>query len=78
MADNKEIKYYITTYSQYSHNHLIAILSSNEAQYRYDVLQNEEVFSRFVAISDITIYNIVRQLIDNNDGTAISIEYGAF
>lgn len=78
MADNKEIKYYITTYSQYSHNHLIAVLSSNEAQYRYDVLQNEEVFSRFVAISDITIYNIVRQLIDNNDGTAISIEYGAF
>jgi hypothetical protein len=78
MADNKELKYYLTTYSQYSHNHLIAILSSNGAEYRFDVLQNEEVYSRFLVISDITIYNIVRQLIDNNDGTAISIEYGAF
>lgn len=73
-----EIKYYINTYSQYSHNYLVAILSSNGADYRYEQLQNEECYSRFVVITNLAIYNVVKQLIDNNDGTSISIEYGPY
>lgn len=76
--NNNEIKYFATTYSHFSHNHFIAILSSLQAEYRYEELQNEEVFSRFVIISDIQVYNQVKELISNNDGTVISIEYGAY
>lgn len=78
MSNNNEMKYYATTYSQFSHNHLIAVLSSTGAEYRYETLQTEESFSRFVVISDKEVYNSIRQLIDNNDGTSISIEYGSY
>lgn len=76
--NNNQMKYYITTYSQFSHNFLIATLSSNSASYQYEQPQNEEVFSRFVVVSDINVYNTIKQIIEANNGTALSIEYGAY
>jgi hypothetical protein len=76
--NNDKLKYYITTYSQFSHNFLIATLSTNETEYHYEQPQNEEVFSRFVVVSDINVYNTIKQLIESNNGTALSIEYGAY
>lgn len=73
---NSQMKYFVTTYSHFSHNYLIASLSTTEAQYRYDMIQNEEVFSKFIVLSDSNVYNMIKQLMENNDGTAISIEYG--
>lgn len=73
---NSKITYFVTTYSHFSHNYLIATLSTTEAQYKYDILQNEEVYSKFMVSSDSSVYNIIKQLMENNDGTAISIEYG--
>lgn len=72
------IRYYVTTYSYYSHNHLINVLSSLDALYKYDVLQSEEVYSKFVVESTLEAYNTIKQLMENNDGTAISIEYGPY
>lgn len=72
------IKYYLNTYTSYSHNHAIAALSSNNAQYTFEFLTNEEVFSRFQVMSDNETYNIVKELIQENNGTAITIEYGSY
>ena len=76
--DNDHMKYFLNTYSQFSHNHVIAILSSNDAQYRYDMLGNEELYSRFQVMSGMNVYNIIKELIEENNGTAITIEYGSY
>ncbi len=76
--DNDHMKYFLNTYSQFSHNHAIAILSSNDAQYRYEELHNEEIYSRFQVSSGMSVYNIIKELIQQNDGTAITIEYGSY
>lgn len=76
--DNKLMRYYATTYSQFSHNYLIAILTANDAKYETEYLQNEEVYSRFIIVSDHKVYNTVKELTNDNNGTSISIEYGAY
>lgn len=76
--DNQEMRYHVNTYSGFSHNHLIAILSSTDTPYQYEYLQNEEVYSRFEVRSNNEVYTTLKQLIDENNGTAISIEYGTY
>lgn len=73
----EEIKYYLNTYTEYSHNHAINVLVSNGAKYNFEYLRNEEVFSRFLVVSDLKVYDIVKELIQENNGTAITIEYGS-
>ena len=76
--DNDKMKYYVNTYSQFSHNHVIAILSSNECQYRFEYLQTEQTYSRFEVYSNMETFRSFREMIDQNDGTAISIEHGTY
>jgi len=76
--DNPEMKYYAVTYSQFSHNYLIATLTSNDAKFETRQLQNEEVYSRFFIISNQHVYNQIKELANDNNGTSISIEYGAY
>lgn len=78
MSENKQMKYFVSTYSEYSHNYLIAILGSQQATYRFEKLQNEETYSKFEVICGIEVYNLLRNVIDQNNGTAISIEYGPY
>lgn len=76
--DNQEMKYYATTYSQFSHNFLIATLTANDAKFETQYLQNEETFSKFIIVSNHDVYNKVKELANENNGTAISIEYGSY
>ena len=76
--DNKAMRYYATTYSQFSHNYLIATLTANDAQFETQYVHNEEVYSRFIIVSNQNIYNLVKELANDNSGTSISIEYGAY
>ena len=76
--DNKAMRYYATTYSQFSHNFLIATLTANDAQFETQYVQNEEVYSRFIIVSNQDVYNKVKELANENNGTAISIEYGSY
>jgi hypothetical protein len=57
---------------------LIAILSSNDVNYQFEELQNEETFSKFEILSDVNVYNTIKELMSENNGTAITIEYGAY
>ena len=77
MSENK-LKYNLTTYSNFSHNYLIAVLSSNDIQYQYQMLETEESHSRFVVYSTVEMFNKIRDLIESNNGTAVSIEYGTY
>ena len=76
--DNQAMRYYATTYSQFSHNCLIATLTANDAKFETQYLQNEETFSKFIIVSNHDVYNKVKELANENNGTAISIEYGSY
>jgi NADH pyrophosphatase NudC (nudix superfamily) len=78
MIDTDKMRYFVSTYTPFSHNYLVAILSSNDVKYQYQELQNEETFSKFEILSDINIYNTIKDLMSENNGTAITIEYGAY
>jgi hypothetical protein len=75
---NDKLRFFVTTYSHFSHNYLIATLSSRDVEYRYIEMQNEEAYSRFEVISDLDSYTILKQLSEENNGTAFSIEYGTY
>jgi hypothetical protein len=77
MAQQKDIKYYITTYTSFSHNHVIAILSSNEANYRFDMLQTEQEYSRFQVYSNLRAFQMLREAAAENNGNSFTLEYGS-
>lgn len=76
--DNQAMRYYATTYSQFSHNFLIATLTANDAKFETQYLQNEETYSKFAIISNQDVYNKIKELANENNGTSISIEYGTY
>ena len=73
-----KINYFLSTYSQFSHNYLLATLTANDADFETIYLQNEETYSKFVVWSDQPTYKVIRELVEENNGTAISIEYGPY
>lgn len=78
MSQN-QLRFNLTTYSQFSHNYLIAVLSSKDIPYTYESLMTEESFSRFTVLSTMETFNAVKDLIESdNNGTAVSIEYGTY
>jgi hypothetical protein len=78
-TDNQNMRYNVSTHSQFSHNYVIALLSSNDVQYRVEYIHNEEVYSRFEIISSVDVFKLIRDLAqENNNGTSISIEYGSY
>lgn len=72
------MKYYLSTYTSYAHNHLTAVLTSNDVKFNVEYLNTEETFSKFEVFSNEQVYKQVRQLIEEDNGTAISIEYGPY
>lgn len=78
MSQN-QLRFNLTTYSQFSHNYLIAVLSSKDIPYTYESLMTEESYSRFTVHSTMEVFNTVKDLIESdNNGTAVSIEYGTY
>ena len=47
-------------------------------QYSYLLVENEESYSRFEVISSVEDFNKVRDITELNNGTAITIQYGAY
>lgn len=75
--NNQSIKYYITTYTSFSHNHVIALLSSNDAQYRYDIDQTEQWYSRFEIYSNQRAFDMLKEASHENNGNSFTLEYGS-
>ncbi len=78
MKEDKTIRYHINTYTSFSHNYVIALLSSKDADYRYSIMQSEEVYSRFEVYSDLNAFEQIRELSKDNNGTAFTIEHGTY
>ncbi len=74
--ETKELRFNITSYSNFSHNYVIALLSSNDAQYRFTENLTEESYSMFEVISDRNTYEKIREASKENSGAAFSVEYG--
>jgi hypothetical protein len=54
------------------------VLTAKNVRHEYVVPQGEQYYSRFNVISNTEIFEFIKNLIDNNDGTAISLEYGTY
>jgi len=76
--DNQAIQMSLTTYSQYSHNFLLAKLTNANADFTNTMLENEQSFSLFTVRGDINLYNFLKDMTESNNGTAITIEYGTY
>ena len=71
-----KMRYFITTYTSFSHTHVINLLSSNDAQYRFQDYPTEESYSKFEILSDRYTFEVLREASKENNGSAFSIEYG--
>jgi len=76
--ENNKMRYFITTYTSFSHNHVIALLSSNDAEYRFIDYPTEESYSKFEVISDRAAFEMLREASKENDGSAFTLEYGTY
>lgn len=72
------IRYNLITHSSYSHSYLITVLSTVDAQYQFEKIENEENYSQFVLHSTTDVFNQIRNLIELNNGTSITIQYGNY
>lgn len=71
------MKYHMTTYTEYSHRFLLATLTNMGVKHTSQVYRNDEIYSRFEVSSTVDVYNLLRNIIEEGNGTSISIEYGA-
>lgn len=70
------IKFFITTYTNFSHNTVIAYLSSGDAQYQYEVSATEQLYSKFCVWGTLELFSKLRELSDRGDGVVFTLEYG--
>ena len=71
------INYYVTTYTSFSHDHVLGILSKTDAQYDCDVALSDEYYSKFRVHSGRDLFTSLREQAEDNTGAAFSIEYGS-
>lgn len=71
-----KMRYFAQTHTSYSHNHLIALLSSRDIAYRFVMEESEETYSRFEITSLRENFEWLREVSKENNGTAFTIEYG--
>lgn len=71
-------KYYITTYTKWSHDHFIAWFTPrDDVDWQQKVLQNSEVYGQFAVRSSTKLFEEIKKGINNNNGLAYNIEYGS-
>ena len=72
------MKYNLFTHSTFSHNYLVDRLNELGAQYRFVLVEDEESYSRFEVISSQEVFETIKNITEENNGTAITIQYGAY
>ena len=69
-------KYYITTYTKWTHDHFITNFSARQdVDWRQVVLRNEEVYGQLLVRSSTKMYEEMKRGINSNNGLAYNIEY---
>jgi len=72
------MKYNLFTHSSYSHTFLLRMLDTMKVQYRFAITEDSESYSRFEVISSPEIFETIKNLVEENNGTAITIQYGTY
>ena len=54
------------------------VLTAKNVRYEYVVPQGEQYYSRFNVLSGVEVFEFIKNLTENNDGTAITLEYGTY
>lgn len=69
-------KYYITTYTKWTHDHFITNFTTREdVEWKQVVVRNEEVYGQLVVRSTTRMYEELKRGINSNNGLAYNIEY---
>lgn len=74
--ENQAMRYFAHTHTQFSHNHLIGLLTSRDIRYRFVMEETEETYSRFEITSLRENFEWLREVSKSNNGTSFTIEYG--
>lgn len=74
--ENQTMRYFVYTHTHFSHNHLIALLTSRGIRYRFVMEETEETYSRFEITSLRENFEWLREVSKDNNGTSFTIEYG--
>lgn len=75
---SSNIKYTLQTHTSFSHNMLIEKLTEMPAQYNFVLTEDEESYSLFEIISPQSTFERLRYFVEENNGAAITFQYGTF
>lgn len=76
--ENSTMRYYIQTHTHFTHNYIIALLSSRDIAYQYKMVESEETYSQFEIVSLRENFEWLREISKQNDGTSFTLEYGTY
>ena len=69
-------KYYVTTYTKWTHDHFITVFTSrDDIQFQQVVLRNDEVYGQFLIRSSTKVFTEFKNGINSNNGLSYNIEY---
>ena len=68
-------KYYITTYTKWTHDHFISVFTSRDIEFAQTVVRNEEVYGQLFVRSTTEVFEEIKRGINSNNGLAYNIEY---
>ena len=68
-------KYYITTYTKWTHDHFISTFTSRDIKFEQIVVRNEEVYGQLLVRSTTALFEEIKRGINSNNGLAYNIEY---
>jgi hypothetical protein len=70
------INFTATTYESNTHTYVIQILTSVDCKFQYRLAQTEQAYSVFQVIGDVSVFERLRDLVQENSVYAITLEYG--
>lgn len=70
------IQFTATTYESTTHTYVIQILTSMDCQFEYSLDQTEQAYSRFRVIGSQAAFERLRELAQENNIYAVTLEYG--
>jgi hypothetical protein len=71
-------KFFIVTYTNWTHTYFIQTLTSEDVQFDQRTLNNEEVYSKFYVRSTVEFFNKLKKLNQSNTDLSFNIEYGDY
>jgi hypothetical protein len=70
------INFTATTYESNTHTYVIQILTSMDCKFQYRTLETEQAYSVFQVIGDMSAFERLRDLVQENSVYTVTLEYG--